>query len=47
MPQNTAMQNVSIYEALAQALAAGRVDTHFALMGDGRARDYPPSKYLE
>ena len=29
------MQNVPIYEALAQAFAAEGVDTHFTLMGDG------------
>jgi hypothetical protein len=30
------MQNIPIYEALAQAFAAEGVDTHFALMGDGK-----------
>jgi thiamine pyrophosphate-dependent acetolactate synthase large subunit-like protein len=30
-----AMQNIPIYEALAQAFAAEGVDTHFTLMGDG------------
>ena len=29
------MQNIPIYEALAQAFAAEGVDTHFTLMGDG------------
>jgi hypothetical protein len=29
------MQNITIYEALAQAFAAEGVDTHFTLMGDG------------
>ena len=29
------MQNIPIYEALAQAFAAEAVDTHFTLMGDG------------
>jgi acetolactate synthase-1/2/3 large subunit len=29
------MQNMPIYEALAQAFAAEDVDTHFTLMGDG------------
>jgi acetolactate synthase I/II/III large subunit len=29
------MNNVPIYEALAQAFAAEGVDTHFTLMGDG------------
>ena len=29
------MQDVPIYEALAQAFAAEGVDTHFTLMGDG------------
>src|SRR5229473_2859751 len=33
--QNTAMNNMPIYEALAQAFAAEGVDTHFTLMGDG------------
>jgi acetolactate synthase I/II/III large subunit len=33
--QKTAMQNIPIYEALAQAFAAEGVDTHFTLMGDG------------
>src|SRR5216684_3277158 len=33
--QNTAMNNVPIYEALAQAFAAEGVDAHFTLMGDG------------
>ena len=29
------MQNIPIYEALAQAFVAEGVDTHFTLMGDG------------
>jgi acetolactate synthase I/II/III large subunit len=29
------MQNITIYEALAEAFAAEGVDTHFTLMGDG------------
>jgi hypothetical protein len=29
------MQNIPIYEALAQAFAAEGVDSHFTLMGDG------------
>ena len=31
----TAMKNMPIYEALAQAFAAEGVDAHFTLMGDG------------
>jgi hypothetical protein len=30
------MQNIPIYEALAQDFAAEGVDTHFTLMGDGK-----------
>jgi hypothetical protein len=30
------MQNITIYQALAQAFAADGVDTHFTLMGDGK-----------
>jgi hypothetical protein len=30
------MQNIPIYEALAQAFAAEGVNTHFTLMGDGK-----------
>jgi acetolactate synthase I/II/III large subunit len=29
------MQNIPIYEALAEAFAAEGVDTHFTLIGDG------------
>jgi hypothetical protein len=39
MPRPTkaaAMQNIPIYEALAQAFAAEGVDTHFTLMGHGK-----------
>src|SRR5579864_4701836 len=32
------MQNIPIYEALAEAFAAEGVDTHFTLMGDGNMR---------
>ena len=35
MTQHTAMTNMPIYQALAQAFQAEGVDTHFTLMGDG------------
>jgi acetolactate synthase I/II/III large subunit len=35
MTQHTAMKNMPIYQALAQAFQAEGVDTHFTLMGDG------------
>jgi hypothetical protein len=30
------MQNIAIYQALAQAFATEGVDTHFTLMGHGK-----------
>jgi hypothetical protein len=38
------MKNMPIYEALAQAFAAEGVDTHFGLMGDGGAGEYPDGR---
>jgi hypothetical protein len=36
------MQNIPIYEALAQAIAAEGVDTHFTLMDDSNMHGSPP-----
>jgi hypothetical protein len=36
------MQNIPIYEALAQAFAAEGVETHFSLMGDGNMHCLKP-----